>query len=268
MIRRKAAVAGQFYPGNVGDIQEMIRGLVDSDAPKQRVIGALAPHAGWVYSGRGAARLYARIEVPATVVVLCPNHRGLGADAAIMVEGAWELPTGEVALETELAQLILDRCDFLKDDASAHRHEHSLEVQLPLLQHFRPDFKLVPISLGRMSYPECERLGRALADAVEEFGRDALVIASSDMTHFESAESARKKDQLALERVLALDPRGLYEVVTSNRISMCGFIPATVMLVYAKARGAKSADQIDYRNSGDVTGDYSEVVAYASVLVK
>jgi MEMO1 family protein len=268
MIRRKAAVAGQFYPGNARDIKDMIAGLVEPGAAKERVLGAMAPHAGWVYSGKGAGRLYSRLEIPETVVVMCPNHRGAGAEAAIMVEGTWDLPTGEVALAPELARRIMARCDFLQDDARAHQSEHSLEVHLPLLQHFQRDLKLVPITLSRVSYGECEQLGRALADAITDYGQEVLVIASSDMTHFESAESVKKKDDLALERLLALDPRGLYDVVLKNRITMCGFIPATVMLLYALARGATTAELVDYRNSGDVTGDYSEVVAYAAVTVK
>lgn len=268
MSRRRPAVAGQFYPGSVREIKAQVERLTDHDAKKEKVIGAMGPHAGWIYSGRGAGLLYSRIEVPETVVVMCPNHRGLGADAAIMAEGSWDMPTGEVMIESDLAGAIMERCAFVKDDPRAHAAEHSLEVHVPLLQHFRPDFKLVPISLSRVSYEECEELGRAIAGAAESFGKDVLVVASSDMTHFESAEAAKKKDSLALERMTALDPEGLYNTVMKNRISMCGVIPATIMLVYALARGAAAAEVIDYRNSGDVTGDYSDVVAYAAVIVK
>jgi len=268
MAKRRPAVAGSFYPGSEGEIAAMLATLVDEGAPREQVIGAMSPHAGWIYSGRGAGLLFSRIEIPPTVVVLGPNHRGAGADVAIMAEGSWELPGGEVRLDTELARRILDRCGFMEDDPRAHAGEHSLEVQLPFLRRFRPDFRLVPIALGRVSYEQCEELGAALAAAVADFGGETLVVASSDMTHFESAEAAKKKDQLALDRMLALDPAGLYRTVTKNRITMCGFIPATVMLVYARARGATSAKLLDYRNSGDVTGDRREVVAYAAVTVK
>jgi AmmeMemoRadiSam system protein B len=162
----------------------------------------------------------------------------------------------------------MERCGFLRDDERAHAQEHSLEVHLPMVQSVRPDFRLTPISLSRLSYRECEELGEALAAAVKDYGREVLVIASSDMTHFESAAAAKKKDDLALQRLLALDARGLYEVVLKERISMCGFIPATVMVIYALACGAKEAALVDYRHSGAVTGDFSEVVAYASVMVK
>jgi len=268
MARRRPAVAGQFYPGSAREIERQIAELVDEGVAKDKVLAAMAPHAGWMYSGRGAGILYSRIEVPETVVVMCPNHRGVGEDAAIMREGVWELPVGDVELEPELARMIAERSRLVMDDEMAHLQEHSLEVHLPLIRRFRPGFKLVPISLGRLSFPECEELGKAIAGAAEEFGREVLVIASSDMTHFESAEAAKKKDMLAIDRMLELDARGLYDVVTKNRISMCGVIPATAMLIYAGERGAKIAELVDYRNSGDVTGDYSDVVAYASVTVK
>jgi len=266
-MKRQPAVAGQFYPGTKAEIDRMMAGLVDADAPRESAIGALSPHAGWVYSGRGAGMLFSRLEIPETVVVLCPNHRGAGAQVAVMASGTWVLPDGEVEIDAGLAKRIMARCDFMEDDPRAHAQEHSLEVQLPFIRRFRPDFKLVPISLGRVSYEECVDLSAALAGAVAA-GGPALVVASSDMTHFESAEAAKQKDQLALDRLLALDPEGLYHTVAKNRISMCGFIPATVMLGYALARGATEARLIDYRNSGDVTGDYGEVVAYATVIVK
>ena len=266
-MKRQPAVAGQFYPGTKAEIDRMLAGLVDADAPKEKALGALSPHAGWIYSGRGAGMLFSRIAIPETVVVLCPNHRGAGADVAIMSAGTWVLPDGEVEIDAALAGRILRRCAFMQDDPRAHAQEHSLEVQLPFIRRFRPDFKLVPISLGRVSYEECVDLSDAIASAVAE-GGEALVVASSDMTHFETAESARRQDQLALDRLLALDPAGLYRTVAKNHISMCGFIPATVMLGYALARGAREARLIDYRNSGDVTGDYNEVVAYATVIVK
>jgi hypothetical protein len=268
MTTRRAAVAGQFYPGSAREIRRDLAGLVDDDVAKERALGVMGPHAGWMYSGRGAGILYSRVEVPATVVALCPNHRGLGARAAIMSDGGWELPTGEVALDSRLAGLLKEECGFLVEDSRAHATEHSLEVHLPFLQRFRPDFKLVPISLGRLSYEEVVELGEGLARAVESFGRKVLVVASSDMTHFESAPSAKAKDEVALGLMTKLDPERLYRTVLGQGITMCGVIPAAAMLVYALRRGATEARVIDYRNSGDVTGDYGDVVAYASVIVK
>jgi len=268
MMKRKPAVAGQFYPGSKAEIISMVESYVEEISAKQKAIGVMSPHAGWVFSGRGAGIVFSRVEIPSTVVVLCPNHRGRGADMAVMAEGAWELPSGDVEIESGLAKMLLDKCSSLADDHRAHASEHSLEVQLPFIQYFRPDFKLVPISLGRVTYEDCRDLGLALAEAAAEYDGDILVVASTDMTHFESSEAAEKKDNLALDRVRSLDPEGLYNTVVKNRISMCGFLPVTAMLVYALQRGAREAEVVDYRNSGDTTGDYGEVVAYASVIVK
>jgi hypothetical protein len=265
---RKPAVAGQFYPRHRDEIEKMLEGLVEPGAGKEKALGVIVPHAGWVYSGKGAGMVYSRVEITPTVVVMCPNHRGLGEDIAIMSEGAWQLPTGETALDGKLAGKIKRACLLVKEDHLAHSQEHSLEVQLPFLQHFRPDFKLVPISLGRVNLAECRELGLALAAAIAESKSPTLIVASSDMTHFEPAEAAKKLDEPALNRVEKLDPEGLFDTVVKNRISMCGFIPATIMLFAAIKLGATSARVVDYRNSGDVTGDHEDVVAYASVIVK
>ncbi|MFO8057127.1 MAG: AmmeMemoRadiSam system protein B [bacterium] len=268
MLSRKPAVAGQFYPGTKADILTKLEGLTERVAEKEKALGVMSPHAGWMFSGRGAGIVFSRVEIPQTVVVLCPNHRGAGADMAVMAEGVWELPSGNIEIESGFAGTLLDKCPSLSDDHRAHAAEHSLEVQLPFIQYFRPDFKLVPVSLGRVGLEECRELGTALSEAAAEYGEEVLVVASTDMTHFESSASAEKKDKLALDRVRALDPEGLFNTVVKNRISMCGFLPVTAMLVYALERGASEASLIDYRNSGDVTGDYGEVVAYASVIVK
>lgn len=268
MSRRRPAVAGRFYPGSAREIKSRISELVDDASAGEKAIGVMAPHAGWVFSGRCAGMVYSRVEIPETVLIMCPNHHGLGADAAIMSQGAWEMPTGDVEIDSELARLLMKHTGLVREDARAHSSEHSLEVHLPLLQHFRPEVKLVPLSLFRLDMAECEELGKAIAAAALDFGKAVLVIASSDMTHFESADEARIKDKLALDRMLELDPKGLLDVVRRNGITMCGVVPAAVMLVYALARGAKKAELVDYRNSGDVTGDYRDVVAYASVIVK
>jgi len=265
---RKPAVAGQFYPRARAELEKMVASFMEPAADREKALGVIAPHAGYIYSGKGAGIVYSRVEVPATVVVLCPNHRGLGEDVAIMSEGSWQMPTEEVALDAKLAGRIKKLCHLVKEDHWAHSQEHSLEVQLPFLQQARPGFKLVPISLSRVSLSECRELGEAMAAAITESRSPALVVASSDMTHFQSAETAKQKDELALQCVRELNPEGLFETVLKHKISMCGFIPATVMLYAAKKLGATSAQVVDYRNSGDVTGDYGDVVAYASVIVK
>jgi AmmeMemoRadiSam system protein B len=265
---RKPAAAGAFYPGTQGEIEKMVVSFVEEDQKKEKAIGIISPHAGYMYSGKGAGIIFSRVVIPDDVIILGPNHRGYGADMAIVSEGEWEMPTGNVKMNSDLAGKIKSRSELFQDDDRAHSAEHSIEVQIPFIQHFRPDFRLVPISLSRVSFDECKQLGEALANAVKDYGRDVLIVASSDMTHFESAGSAKKKDELALKEIESLNPEGLYDVVLKNRISMCGFISVTIMLVAALGLGAKTAECIDYRNSGDVTGDNSDVVAYASVLVK
>jgi len=265
---RAPAVAGAFYPSDPIELRQMIEEFIEPGAKKSPALGVMAPHAGYIYSGKGAGIVYSRVEIPKYVVVLAPNHRGIGADVALWSEGKWLTPLGEIPVAEELCGLILEECSLVEEDERAHRSEHSLEVQLPFLQYFRPDFELVPFCLLRMSYQECEELGRGLARAIKRWAKPVLVVASSDMSHYISAEEAERKDKLALERMINLDPEGLYQVVYQHNISMCGFIPATVMLVSALELGASQAELVDYRNSGDVTGDYREVVAYASVMVR
>lgn len=265
---RQPAVAGQFYPGNEQALRRELQQLVPVVEQKRPVIGVISPHAGYVYSGRTAGQLLAGIEIPRTVIILGPNHRGRGALAALSPEEGWQTPLGYVPIEKRLAGLIRQQIPAVEPDSEAHEQEHSLEVQVPFLQYLRPDLAIVPLCLAFGDYGGCELLGRGLAAAIREYGEPVLLLASSDMTHYESAEAARQKDSLALERALALDPQGLVEVCRSRRITMCGVIPAAVMLVAAKELGADTAELMAYTTSGDVTGDMRQVVAYASVAVR
>jgi len=268
MKQRKPAVAGAFYPGSREELLEALNEMVDAAMVKKSALGLIAPHAGYIYSGRGAGKVFSSVQIPDDVVVLGVNHRGIGAEVAIMSEGSWLTPLGEVKINSDLARMIRAGSSLVTDDEAAHRSEHSLEVQIPFLQLLKPGFRLVPLCLSRMGLEECEELGKAVAAAVKKWGKPVLVVASSDMSHYISAEAAKQKDNLALEKILKLDPRGLYQTVSKNDISMCGVIPAAVMLVAAREMGAQSAELVDYRNSGDVTGDYREVVAYAAVMVR
>ncbi len=265
---RRPAVAGSFYPADKNELREMIEEFAGPARKREKARGVISPHAGYIYSGKGAAMVFSRVEIPGDVIVLAPNHRGVGADVALWPEGTWSTPLGEVAVNSELGELLAAESDLVEADESAHKYEHSLEVQLPFLQYFGKDFRLTPLCLLRMSVEQCEELGKALARALRKWGKPALIVASSDMSHYIPAEAAKRQDQLALDRVLALDPPGLYRAVSKHNISMCGFIPATVMLVAAKELGAEQAELVDYRNSGEVTGDSREVVAYAAVMVK
>ncbi len=264
---RHPAVAGQFYPGSEQALRSELDRIIPDIALKKDVTGVISPHAGYLYSGQPAGQLLASINIPKIVVILGPNHHGTGAIAALSPDDSWQTPLGLVPIEKRLAGLIMKYLPAVQEDRVAHGREHSLEVQVPFLQYLRPDVSIVPVCLGFGDYEGCEILGKALADAITDFAEPVLILASSDMTHYESADSAKQKDSLALDRALNLDAKGLVEVCRSNRISMCGVIPSAVMIVASKLLGATAADLVAYTNSGLVTGDMRQVVGYASVRV-
>ena len=245
-------------------LQEMLQPRAE---PPEAARVVVAPHAGWVYSGAIAGEVYARVRVPKRVVVMCPNHTGMGVRRSIWVSGRWQLPGGDVIVDRELAEHVRDHAE-LEEDHLAHLREHAVEVQLPFLRALNPDVLVVPVVLSQLSLRDCHQVGRGLARAIREVGLDdVLVVASTDMSHYISAEQARRRDTLALERLLALDPDGLFEVVRREDISMCGYIPTTVALVAALELGASHAELVRYGNSGDVSGDYEAVVGYAGAVV-
>lgn len=264
---RSAAVAGHFYPDRKEALESTVRALLPASAEQTTVIALLAPHAGYVYSGRVAGETYAGVVIPPEVVILGPNHHGRGHLAAVYARGRWATPLQQTAIAEALAQRILQACPEAAEDVVAHRTEHSLEVQLPFLQILSPAVQIVPICIGHLSLDSLLRLGDGLATALQSSRQRPLIVASNDMSHFESGAAARRKDHLALERVVELDAEGLYRVVRDNRISMCGVLPAVVMLRAARSLGATRGELISYRNSGDVTGDQSEVVGYAGVHI-
>lgn len=264
---RQPAVAGQFYTDDPSRLQAELRRLTPVAAVKRRVTGIVAPHAGYLYSGEVAGTIYGSIEIPRTVLILGPNHHGFGAAAALYPDGEWLTPLGTVPVAGRLSALVKECTPLVEFDLSAHRFEHSLEVQIPFLQNLRDDLQIVPICLGFGDFERCRQVGEGVARAIRAFGEEVLIVASSDMTHYESADAARMKDELALERVCALDPEGLVKVCRSKGITMCGVIPTAVMLVAAKLLGAERGEVVRYGTSGDVTGDDRQVVAYAAVAV-
>jgi AmmeMemoRadiSam system protein B len=266
-MNRNPAVAGHFYPGTARELDRTVRIYTRDAGEKIRAKGIVVPHAGYVYSGAVAGEVYSSVEVPERNIILCPNHTGVGADAAVMSRGSWRMPWGEVPIDEEMADRLLAASPLLTEDPSAHRGEHSLEVQLPFLRRFRETFRFVPVALGKLSLSDCRTLGGALARVAGEEALPPLLIASSDMSHYEPDGVARKKDRQAIDRILALDPEGLFRVVRSERISMCGVIPATVVLFASLALGAGSARLIQYSTSGDVSGDRGQVVGYAGLAL-
>ena len=268
---REPAVAGRFYPRESAQLERDVRRYVaaaGSAATKTaRPLGCVVPHAGYMYSGGVAGQVFARLELPQRFVVLCPRHYPQGAPLAILSEGAWRTPLGDAEIDAPLAAALMHAFPLLREDAVAHAPEHAIEVQLPFLQTLTPGFRFVPISLGTDRYAVMEDLGRALARVLAAEAERALVMASSDMNHYESEEVTRRKDALAIERVLALDPRGLYDVVRRESISMCGYGPTVTMLTAAKELGASKAELLRYATSAEVNGDYDRVVGYAGAAV-
>ncbi|MGE5246774.1 MAG: AmmeMemoRadiSam system protein B [Verrucomicrobiota bacterium] len=266
-MKRPAVVAGQFYPGTAAGLSRAVAALTRDAKEKLPAIAVVAPHAGYVYSGAVAGEVYSSVRIPERVIVFCPNHTGLGEEAAIQSQGSWSMPWGDVPVDGELARRLASACPLLREDGRAHSREHSLEVQLPFLHRFRPDFRLVPVCLGQLSLEACRTIGEATADVLREEPERPLLVASSDMSHYVPDDVARRKDRLAIDRMIALDPEGLYKTVRSERISMCGAIPAVAVLFAACRLGATSARLIKYATSGDVSRDFDQVVGYAGVAV-
>jgi len=266
-IVRPPVVAGKFYPRDQKKLLSELQSYFVETDPRVAALGCVVPHAGYVYSGRVAGAVYSRIEVPARCIVLCPNHTGQGTPLAIMRSGSWETPLGDVAIDSDLADALLQQFPWLSEDALAHRSEHAIEVQLPFLQRLRPDVRFVPIAIGTRQFEVLEGLGRAIGEVAAAASERILVIASSDMNHYECDPITRVKDQKAIESVLALDARGLYDVVMEEEISMCGFGPTVAMLTAARRMGATRAELVMYATSGDVSGDREMVVGYAGMVV-
>ncbi len=266
---RLPAVAGRFYPAEVAELTQHIATLAGAPAEgaKLRARACLVPHAGYMYSGHVAGAVYAKLALPKRYIILGPRHYPQGEALAILSEGAWQTPLGEARIDSLLAAELKRACPLLREDSVAHRAEHSLEVQLPFLQHLARDFRFVPIALGTVRFSELDELGQAVAEVVAAQGEEILVVASSDMNHYEDDRITRLKDGKALDKVLALDPRGLYDTVRREGITMCGFGPAVTMLTAARHLGATRAELVRYATSGDVTGDREEVVGYAGVVV-
>lgn len=268
MKRRKAVVAGQFYPGSADDLYRLIEDMVVPDLKKQTAVCAISPHAGFIYSGPVAGALFSSVTVPDHIIILGPDHQGAARHFSLIKKGAWETPLGDTLIDTELAQLILQSTEMIVDDYDAHAYEHSLEVQLPFIQYFNPSSKLVPIICPYFSaLPDLLVLGKRLAETISVFPHPVLLVASTDMSHQESSDSARSKDFMAIDKIETLDAAGLYQTVKKNKISMCGFQAVTAALAASLALGAKQAELIKYQNSGDITGDHSRVVGYAGIRI-
>lgn len=267
MIRRPV-VAGRFYEGSKTGLQREVASFCKEEKVREKAIGLIAPHAGFIYSGRVAGEVYSKVEIPEKVVILGPNHTGRGEGVAIMSEGSWETPLGKVEIDSDLAKAILKKSSQAKEDQLAHLFEHSIEVQIPFLQYLKTTFRFVPICIGHPSLEAYKELGQAVAEAIKESGEEVLIVASSDMTHYEPHSEAEKKDRIAIRAILKLDEEELFDKIREFNITMCGYAPTIAMIVAAKELGAKEAKLIKYMTSAETSGDYTQVVGYAGMVIK
>lgn len=265
-LLRKPCVAGRFYPGTRAGLDESVDAFL-IDAPKVEAKVLISPHAGYMYSGKTAGMAFSSVNIPDRVILIGPNHTGAGPNASVMASGAWDIPTGRVEVDEELASEVLASSHLFHSDREAHENEHSLEVQLPFIHRLNPLARIVPITVMSANAKECEEMGKALASVVSKAKGATLIIVSSDMNHYENDGVTRAKDSLAIERITALDARGLLEVTAKNDITMCGVLPAAIAILAAKALGAKAGRLISHTTSGEASGDMDEVVGYAGIVI-
>jgi AmmeMemoRadiSam system protein B len=266
---RPPVVSGQFYPSSPNELRKQIGTLINSDAEKENCLACILPHAGYAYSGRVAALTVSSVNIKDRVILLGPNHTGIGSPFSIMTEGVWETPLGKVQVDTEFAEKILEASKFLTNDPRAHAHEHSIEVELPFLQYFKPEVRIVPIAFMSDDLFKLRAVGEEIAEVIKKLRlqNSVMIIASSDMTHYEPQIQASKKDAVAVDAILKLDESKLFTQVKKMDITMCGIAPVVAMISAAKSLGAKSAKLIKYQTSGDVTHDTTSVVGYAGITI-
>lgn len=266
---RKPAVCGQFYASSTQKLKEDLERLIEKRAKKEAAIGCILPHAGYIYSGSVAGKTVARLKIKENAVLIGPNHRA-GKAHSLMSQGFWLTPLGRVEINSSLASSIMSKSAHLSDDASPHSGEHSLEVVMPFLQYLKSDIKIVPILVTESEFSVYQEIAQSIACAIRESNLQdsTLIVASSDMTHYETCESANNKDKAAIRAMEKLDAAELINTVKRLNISMCGAAAAAIALLTAKILGAKSAELASYQTSAEVTGDYRSVVGYAGMIIK
>lgn len=264
---RLPTVAGQFYPGNPRDLTTAVERYTKQEnaRKKARVRACLVPHAGYMYSGAVAGAVFSQIVLARRILLLGVRHYPRGEALAILSEGTWRTPLGDAPVDGTLAQRLREECPALREDSEAHSREHSLEVELPFLQVLDPGFSFAPVSVGTLRPQELRELGEGIARVLEESPEDILIVTSSDMNHYEDDETTRHKDQLAIDKMLRLDPTGLYQICREQNISMCGLGPAVAMLTAMHQLGVKDAQLVRYATSAEVSGDRDTVVGYAGM---
>jgi AmmeMemoRadiSam system protein B len=265
---RLPAVAGRFYPSDPAELSALIHKYAGSDPGHAPIAvkACLVPHAGYVYSGHVAGAVLARIALPRKIIILGVRHYPRGEPAAILSSGAWRTPLGDARIDEELAEALKKACPLLREDNVAHSAEHSLEVQLPFLQELAPNFTFVPVALGTVQFESLVSVGEAIARVLEAAQENVLLLTTSDLNHYQDDATTRVKDRKAIEQLLALEARELYDTCRNEEISMCGLGPAVAMITALRVLGAKKPELVKYATSADVSGDCDAVVGYAGMI--
>jgi AmmeMemoRadiSam system protein B len=277
---RKPAVAGIFYESDPISLKERIEwcfkhtlgpGGLPELGDRHKIKGIVAPHAGYIYSGPVAAHSYYKLVedgFPETFVILCPNHTGIGSGVSIMAEGEWITPLGSVEIDNEFSQELVLKSGIIDPDPMAHSQEHSCEVHIPFLQYFKKDFKIVPISMWMQDLETSQEIAQSISETTQELGRNIVLIASSDFTHYQPQEIASRNDYQVLESIEKMDEKLMYNRVNALNVSMCGYGPVATTIMASKDMGAEKGELLKYATSGDITGDYSSVVGYGALVFK
>ncbi len=263
---REPIVSGKFYPSDPEVLKTSISSFL-REKQRKNVKGAVSPHAGYTFSGAVAGEVFSAVNIPDSIIVIGPNHQGLGGFFSLSGADSWKTPLGEIEVDKKLTDKILKYTPFIKIDDTSHMYEHSIEVQLPFIQYLNPSAKIVPISVMGYNYDEVVTVSKGISKAIEEYDEKVLVIASSDFSHYVPHEIAKKEDKLAIDKILKLDSGALWKTVKERHISMCGMAPVVMMIEITKNLGATQGELLKYRTSGEVSGDYESVVGYSAIII-
>jgi len=268
-MKRRPAVAGYFYPGEEEELKAILESLIEFSDGKVQAISVVSPHAGYMYSGKVAGKVFGKIFPPDTAIILGPNHTGTGKSIALYPGDSFLTPLGEAKIDQDIQEALLNSSSLFALDEVAHRHEHSIEVQIPFLQYINPFVKIVPICVSYINFDEIIEIGNAISQVVKEFPeKKVLIVASSDFSHYVPHEVAKEKDFKAIEKILSLDEVGLINIVVQENISMCGVIPVSIAITASKSiKPTAQAELVSYQTSGDVIKDYSSVVGYGGIVI-
>ncbi|MCM8803728.1 MAG: MEMO1 family protein [Candidatus Omnitrophica bacterium] len=266
---REPVVSGYFYPSGKSHLLRMLETFIDRKEIKEKVISCICPHAGYIYSGKTAGLTYSKIEIPEIVIILGPNHTGYGEPYSVSDHDKWLTPLGEVEIDKEIVEKLVEKSRYLQKDEIAHIREHSIEVQIPFLQFLKRDFKIVPITLmGYVDNPAWYEIGEVIGQVIKESKKNCLIVASSDMTHYEPHKIAEEKDNYVIEAICDLNEDEVIRRIEEKDVSMCGYSGVIVSIVASKILGGKKGELVYYTTSAEASKDYSQVVGYAGIIIK